>query len=117
MKEFLKSEKLLKAAFIVGIIAIALIFLSGLGDSSGKSSTVTKEQQLEQRIGAVLCSMQGMEGAEPPAVMIKLDSDELTVLGVTIICKKAENPVLKEKMLNAVSKALDVSLSEICITT
>ena len=34
MKELLKSDKLLKIAFIAGIAAIALIFLSSFGSGS-----------------------------------------------------------------------------------
>ena len=48
MKDLLKSDKLIKFAFISGIVAIALIFLSDFGKST--ETAVTDEQALEQRI-------------------------------------------------------------------
>lgn len=115
MKDLLKSDKLLKTAFLIGLAAIILIFMSGLGGKS-KSESDSAETLLEERLCAMLCSMDGLEDTSKPSVMIKLDKDGLTVLGVTIVCEASDNPIIKEKMLEAVSKALDVSLSEICIT-
>ena len=50
MKELLKSEKLLKIAFIAGIAVIALIFVSGIV-GEGASSSATEEAMLEQWTG------------------------------------------------------------------
>lgn len=113
MKELLKSDKLLKIAFIAGIAAIALIFLSSFG--SGSDTQLTEEQTLEQRITLMLAAMDGIN--EVPNVTVKLDEDKRTVLGVTVVCPDAASNMTAERVINAVRTALDVSASRICITT
>lgn len=113
MKDFFRSDKLLKFAFIAGIIAIALIFLSSFG--GGKDTSVTEEQLLEQRITQMLTAMDGID--DVPNVLIRLDDDKRTILGVTVVCPQAGSNRTAERVINAVRTALDVSASRICITT
>ncbi len=113
MKELLRSDKLLKIAFIAGIAAIALIFLSSFG--SGSDTQLTEEQLLEQRIMLMLAAMDGID--DVPIVTVRLDEDKHTVLGVTVVCPEASSNRIAERVINAVKTALDVSASRICITT
>ena len=113
MKELLRSDKLLKIAFIAGIAAIALIFLSSFG--SGADTQLTEEQLLEQRIMLMLAAMDGID--DVPNVTVRLDEDKHTVLGVTVVCPEASSNRIAERVINAVKTALDVSASRICITT
>lgn len=113
MKELLRSDKLLKIAFIAGIAAIALIFLSSFG--SGSDTQLTEEQLLEQRITLMLAAMEGID--DVPNVTVRLDEDKHTVLGVTVVCPEASSNRIAERVINAVKTALDVSASRICITT
>ena len=53
---------------------------------------------------------------DSPKVMIKTDKDGVTVIGVGIVTESANNPVIKEKILELTSKILDVSSARICIT-
>ena len=85
MKDLLKSDKLIKFAFISGIVAIALIFLSDFGKST--EAAVTDEQALEQRITEMLTAMDGID--EVPNVTVRLDEDKHTVLGITVVCPQA----------------------------
>ena len=112
MKELLRSDKLLKIAFIAGIAAIALIFLSSFG--SGSDTQLTEEQLLEQRIMLMLAAMDGID--DVPNVTVRLDEDKHTVLGVTVVCPEASSNRIAERVINAVKTALDVSASRICIT-
>ena len=112
MKDLLKSDKLIKFAFISGIVAIALIFLSDFGKST--ETAVTDEQALEQRITEMLTAMDGID--EVPNVTVRLDEDKHTVLGITVVCPQAISRTA-ERAINAVRTALDVSASKICITT
>ena len=114
MKELLKSEKLLKIAFIAGIAVIALIFVSGIV-GEGASSSATEEAMLEQRISDMLLAMEDI--TEKPYVTVKLGSDKQTVLGVTVVCTETSSSRIREKVINAVSTVLAVSESKICITT
>lgn len=113
MKDLLKSDKLIKFAFISGIVAIALIFLSDFGKST--ETAVTDEQALEQRITEMLTAMDGID--EVPNVTVRLDEDKRTVLGITVVCRQAISNRTAERAINAVRTALDVSASKICITT
>ena len=113
MKELLRSDKLLKIAFIAGIAAIALIFLSSFG--SGSDTQLTEEQLLEQRIMLMLAAMDGID--DVPNVTVRLDEDKHTGLGVTVVCPEASSNRIAERVINAVKTALDVSASRICITT
>ena len=113
MKELLRSDKLLKIAFIAGIAAIALIFLSSFG--SGSDTQLTEEQLLEQRIMLMLAAIEGRD--DVPNVTVRLDEDKHTVLGVTVVCPEASSNRIAERVINAVKTALDVSASRICITT
>ena len=118
MKEILKSDKLPKFAFFAGLAAIFLIFLSSMLSDTGKDNAKgTADTELESKVADMLLSMDGIDSDSPPKVMVKLDKDGLTVLGVTVVSDKAGSPMMKEKMLEAVSKALDVLPSRICITT
>ncbi len=112
MKELLKSERLLKIAFFVGLIAVVLIFLS----SNGKKEEVTTDNHYEARLFSVLTQMEGVSKEKPPEILVKMDKDNITVLGVVVVSESADSPIIKERMLDAVSKALDVSPSRICIT-
>ena len=111
MKDLLKSDKLIKFAFISGIVAIALIFLSDFGKST--EAAVTDEQALEQRITEMLTAMDGID----ENVTVRLDEDKHTVLGITVVCPQAISNRTAERAINAVRTALDVSASKICITT
>ncbi len=114
MKDLFKSDRFIKAAFIVGIAVILLIFLSGTQSFFSNDNTEGAEEQLEQRLTQILSEIDGIE--EAPRVMIRLAQDGLTVLGAAVVCGRADDPVIKEKLLDAVSKALDVSVSRVCIT-
>lgn len=111
MKEFFKSDVFLKIALVIGFAVLLLIFFSS---TSKDQEEISKSTETEQRIISmitVLCD------GEVPEVMIKTDKDELTILGVGIIIKSAEDPVIKEKILELTSKVLDVSPARICVTT
>ena len=113
MKELLRSDKLLKIAFIAGIAAIALFFFFSFG--CGSDTQLTEEQLLEQRITLMLAAMDGID--DVPNVTVRLDEDKHTVLGVTVVCPEASSNRIAERVINAVKTALDVSASRICITT
>ncbi|MCH5323637.1 MAG: hypothetical protein J1E39_00345 [Eubacterium sp.] len=96
---------------------ILLIFMSGIGDVfKSPDNTVTAEEQLEQRLAKMLSGMDGIGEENISDVMIRLDDDGRTVTGAVIVCTKADDPIVKERLLDAVSKALDVSVSRVCIT-
>lgn len=112
MSRIFSAERLIKFALPTGLILIAVIFLSGLGDNGAN----TAEQQLEQRLCDMICSMEELENAEKPHVMVRLAKDGYTVTGAAVVCKGSENPVVKEKLLEMIGKALDIPMSKISIS-
>ncbi len=106
-----KNSILLKIAFVAGIAAIVLIFLSG-GEENSQPANIT-----EQRIAQLVTSMEGVGKDTEVNVMIRLADDNYTVKGVTIVCKCPVTNGLREKITAAISIALDVPYSKICITT
>lgn len=164
----LSNPRLRKAAVIIGIALIALIFLSTLLPRESAESPPASEdaevleQKLEQRLEALLSEI---EGVSSPSVMLTLDStservyardsrsgtnssldesrssdssdsestvvlvgngsdkaalEESTVLpkvrGVAVVCGGAENPLIREKVVNAVAGVLDISTSRVYVT-
>ncbi len=113
MKDYFKSDKLLKIAFLAGLAAILLVFVSGTGKSEDNASI---QNIYEQKLFTILTHMDGVSNENPPEILIKVDKDDKTVLGVVVVSESASDPIVKERMIIAVSKALDVSPARICIT-
>lgn len=112
MKDIFKSDLFLKIAIITGFAVLLIVFFtSSKGSYIQNDDEHTKsEKQLISMI-SLLC-----KDGEEPEVMIRTDKDGLTVLGVGIVTESAEDPVIKEKILELTSKILDVSPARICIT-
>ncbi len=116
MKEILKSDKLLKIAVIAGIAVVVLIFVSNFDSTFAAKDTVSAEETLEQRLSEVISNMDGIGKDGVRRVMVRLGEDGRTVTGVAVVCDKADDVIIRERLLDAVSKALDVSVSRVCIT-
>lgn len=87
--EKLKSDKLIGIIFVVGMIGIALIFLSDLFGGDSKQTTQTTqlstvsnedvENQLEKRLTEILSKIEGVGKLE---VMVTLESSEEYIFAV-----------------------------------
>lgn len=140
LNEVLKSEKGIKIIFFVGMALIIIIFLLSLSDGKNKSdNSVDKENtlsdideyeiKLEKKLTDII---EKIEGTSDIHVMITLEKTEEsiyggktsdisatvtpTVRGVAVVCKGGENAVIREKVLEAVCKALGVSAARVCVT-
>lgn len=111
MKEFFKSDIFLKIALIIGFAALLLVFFSTSSKSQEEISETTETERRLISMISVLCEDDDIK------VMIKTDKDGLTVLGVGIVTASADDPIIKEKILELTSKVLNVSAARICITT
>lgn len=110
MKDIFKSDLFLKTAIIIGFAALLIIFISSKDNDIQTDNEYTKtEKQLVSMI-SLLCDDEKTE------IVIRTDKDGLTVLGVGIVTESADDPVIKEKILELTSKILDVSPARICIT-
>lgn len=139
-KEILKSEKGIKIIFAVGIALIIVIFLFSISAGEKKKQTYADsdnvlseideyEERLEQRLAEIVGNIQGTKEIH---VMVTLEKTEEnlysdketsvkaivtpTVRGVVVVCGGSENAVIKQKVTEAVCKALGVSAARVCVT-
>lgn len=138
LNEFLKSDKAAKLAIIIGLAVMALIFVTGLtGGSKAASEPAAQttdnagesEKLAEERLARILSEI---EGAGEIHVMITLDrtgenvyndreSSVLTTIaptirGVVVVCSGCRSATVREKVSEAVSKALGIGANRVCVT-
>lgn len=128
----LKNDKnLIRIIYIIGLLGIALIFISSFfgtdGDDSFHSGDISEYRSAEEtRIEKMVESIEGVGDArvmitmENSAEQVYLDKSvvkeiEPTVRGVMIVCKGADSPSIKETVLESVTKALNISSDKVCI--
>lgn len=140
LTEILKSEKGIRIIFAAGIVLIIAIFLLSLTDSKGSSDNMPEkdnilseideyEGKLEKKLTEII---EKIDGTSDIHVMITLEKTEEsiyggkasdisatvtpTVRGVVVVCKGGDNAVVREKVSEAVCKALGVSAARVCVT-
>ncbi len=139
--EILKGEKAAKIIFAAGIVLIIVIFLFSIsGDKKTENRETVPdeqviseidqyEQRLEERVKDIVSKIQG---AGEIHVMITLEKTEEnlygkkdssisatltpTVRGAVVVCSGSKNAVVKEKISEAVCKALGISAANVCVT-
>ena len=136
----LKSEKGIKIIFAIGIALIIIIFLFGTfggekkaqaddGERNVLSEIDEYEKRLEQRLAEIIGEIGGTGDI---SVMITLEKTEEsifsqretsgsaretpTVRGVLVVCGGSESAVVRQKVTDAVCKALGVSAAKVCVT-
>ena len=140
LTDVLKSEKGIKVIFAIGIALIILIFLLSFldvkesrRDSPEKENILTDIDEYEGKLEKKLTEIiEEIDGTSDIHVMITLEKTEEniyggktsdisvtltpTIRGVVVVCKGGENAVVREKVLDAVCKALGVSAARVCVT-
>ena len=117
-----------------GIIGIALIFLSNyIGTDSGreddKFSVTTYSTKIESDLESVIGKIQG---AGKTNVLLTMENsveyvylgDSTTktkeiqphIRGVLVVCEGGDEPVVVERVTDAVCKALNISTAKVCVT-
>ena len=117
----------------VGIIGIALIFLSSFIGTDGKSPEMYDinafREDMQSSIAEMLSQIEGVGNVkvlltvENSVEEIYLDNNstktkeiEPVVRGVVVACDGGDEPVTAARVLDAVTKALSVSSSKVCVT-
>lgn len=135
IRDFFKSDKAVKLITLGGIGLMVLIFIFSLtgGEEEKAQQPQTDiyqyeerlEQQLEEILGKIL-------GVGEVKVMITLEKTEETVYsdrqssvettitptvrGVVVYCGGSENLTVKQRVLEAVSRALGIGINKVCVT-
>ncbi len=137
IKNMLSGEKLQRIIIISGIIGITLIFLSSyidLGSLSGSDteeefSVTTYSTEIRTDLEEVISKIEGAGATEVLLTMensveyVYLDDSttktkevEPVIRGVLVVCEGGDDPVVVERVTEAVTKALDISTAKVCIT-
>ncbi|MBR1481629.1 MAG: hypothetical protein IJ598_01535 [Ruminococcus sp.] len=135
-KRLLEGGIFKKMIIIAGVAGIALILLSSIDFSSCGSrrkdeafSVTTYSTEIESDLESVISQIQG---AGKTKVLLTMensveyvyleDSDKKTkeveplIRGVLVVCEGGDDPVVVERITEAVTKALDISTAKVCIT-
>lgn len=135
-KKLFESDKVRKFVIIAGIIGIALIFLSTYIDfgsfAKGKGeefSVTTYSTEIQSDLQTVISQI---EGAGKTNVLLTMENSveyvylddsttktkeiEPLIRGVLVVCEGGDDPVVVERVTEAVTKALDISTAKVCIT-
>ena len=137
LKGLFDNEKIKKIIIISGVIGIALIFISSYidFDSMNKSdkdkefSVTTYSTEIENDLQTVISQIQG---AGKTKVLLTMENSveyvylkdsttktkeiEPPIRGVLVVCEGGDDPVVVERITDAVTKALDISTAKVCIT-
>ena len=137
VKKLFDNDKIRKLIIISGVIGIALIFISSyvdFGSLSGQSreeefSVTTYSTEIEKDLETVISQI---EGAGTTKVLLTMENsveyvylDDSTtktkeiephIRGVLVVCEGGDDPVVVERISDAVTKALDISTAKVCIT-
>lgn len=137
LKRLLESGKARKLIIIAGVAGIALIFLSNFVNfgehtqSKGDDgfSVTTYSTQIESDLQTVISQIKGVGKTEVLLTMensveyVYLDDNatktkevEPIIRGVLVVCEGGDDPVVVERVTEAVTKALNISTAKVCIT-
>ena len=132
ISEWLSDKRVVKAAAVIGVIAILLIgLLSVIDFSPDRSEKESREyaSRTEERLLEIVSSISGAGDAKIFLTMdnsgenvylkntdTKTVSIEPKVRGVVVVCEGGDDPVTVSRVLEAVTKALDISSDKVCIT-
>lgn len=131
-KKLMENPKFTKIAVVVGVVAIALIFLSSFIDLSVIQRSVDTDEycaMLEESLLSVVTQIEGVGNAK---IFLTMDNDGENVYlnnsdtktqsitpvvrGVVIVCDGGDDPVVISRVMSAVTKSLDISTNKVCVT-
>ena len=130
IKKLFESDKARKIIVIIGIIGIALIFISSIsGINTDKKtetegfSVTTYSTEIESDLQKILSSISGcgetkvLLTIENSVEYVYLeDSTTKTKEIVLVVCEGGDDPVVTQTVTQAVTRALDISSAKVCVT-
>lgn len=132
IKNLLNNPKFTKIAIIVGLVAIALIFLSSYIDASSFTQKTDIDEYCVALEESLLSVVTQIEGVGEAKIFLTMDnsgenvylnnSDTKTksitpvVRGVVIVCDGGDDPLVVSRVMSAVTKSLDISSNKVCVT-
>ncbi len=130
--ELFSDKRVVRGAVIVGIAAIILILLTSVVDFSPGQNTAAAEAyaaRTEQRLLEIVSQIEGVGEAKIFLTMdnggesvylkntdTKTVSIEPKVRGVVVVCDGGNDPLVVSRVMEAVTKALNIHSDRVCIT-
>ena len=137
--KFLGGDKVKTIIIIAGFFGIGLIFLSTLSGNlfSGESDQNKNElfsvkeycTRMQEDLKETVENIQGVGTAQ---VLLTIENSvecvylensntktkqiEPVIRGVVVVCQGGDNPVTVQRVLSAVTKALNISSAKVCVT-
>lgn len=136
LKQMISNDRVRRMIIIAGIVGIALIFIStyvdfdvGNAKPEEEFSVTTYSTQIESDLQSVISQIQGAGQTKVLLTMensveyVYLDDSttktkeiEPHIRGVLVVCEGGDDPVVVERISEAVTKSLDISTAKVCIT-
>ena len=136
-QKLFEKEKFKKLIIILGIAAMALIFLSSITDlgftrQDNDSSDFSAERYCEELQSQLQSILSSMEGVGRVNILLTIENStevvyqertenqtkqiEPKIRGVVVVCDGGSDPVVVQRVISALQSALDISASKICVT-
>ena len=131
LTKWLSDKRVVKVAVIIGTAAVLLIGLSSFIDFSGseKESSERYAAKTEAHLLEIISHINGVGEAKIFLTMdnggenvylkntdTKTKSIEPKVRGVVVVCDGGDDPLVVARVLDAVTKSLNISSDKVCIT-
>ena len=135
MQKLFKDGKLKNIVIIMGIVGIGLIFMSTLSafnPSEQKDTSFSVSEYKEDMQNSVENLLSQVEGVGNVTVLLTIENSvecvylennstktkeiEPVIRGVVVACDGGDDPVVIERVINVVTKALNISSAKVCIT-
>ena len=132
LRELTNDGRFVKIAVIIGISAIILIMLTSFIDLTPSDNGKIAEEYAEKTEDRLLEIVSQIGGVGEAKIFLTMDnggenvylkntdqktvSIEPKVRGVVVVCDGGDDPMVKSRVLEAVTKALSISSDKVCIT-
>lgn len=135
LKNMFKDGKFKNIVIIMGIVGIGLIFISTLSafnpsEQNDTSYSVTEyKDDMQSSVENLLSQVDGVGNVtvlltiENSVECVYLENNstktkeiEPIIRGVVVACDGGDDPIVIERVLNVVTKALNISSAKVCIT-
>ncbi len=135
IKNLLKDGKLTNIIIVCLILGVALIFLSsvtGFTSETKESSSYSVSEYREEIQNSLQNMLSQIEGVGEVSVLLTIENSvegvylennstktkeiEPVIRGVVVACDGGDDIIVTERVLNAVTKALNISSAKVCIT-
>ena len=113
MKKLTDCLKKYKTGLIIAAIIVALVMIVCLSGGVSSNITVnssTDKSQTEIKLEQILSSIDGVGES-----MVMINESENGINGVVIVCRGADNIMVRNDIINAVSTALNIKKNIIAV--